>query len=90
MLEFEYPKDPQTSSWYTFDWLNFLDAGEIITSVTHTVPTGITKVDESFTSTATGIKVSGGTNNESYEINCEITTPNNTYNRSALLKVKER
>ena len=53
--------DPNDVPWLTFDWSVFLPASVTIGTVTHTVPSPLTKVQES-TDTGAGtsrVKVSG-------------------------------
>lgn len=53
---------------------DYLDTGETIVTSTWTVPAGITKLAESFTTTVTKIVLSGGTVGTIYEITNTITT----------------
>lgn len=70
-------KDPNATVIYTVDWnTNFLSgvSGGTISTSTWVVPTGITSVTESNTTTTTTIKLSGGTLEQSYTLVNRITT----------------
>lgn len=69
-------KDPQDIRTYTFDWsawLTSLDSDTISASV-WVVPSGLTEVAESETTTLANVKLSGGTNNTTYTVSNRITT----------------
>jgi hypothetical protein len=53
--------DPDAVLDYTIDWSQWLGDGETIAASTWDVPAGLTEVDESETTTATSVRVSGGT-----------------------------
>ena len=82
MVERTFRKDPNAEKPYGFDWYDtsdadkppYLESGETITASTWTVPSGITKVSDSFTDTTTTIRLSGGTEGESYIITNTIET----------------
>ena len=61
---------------YKFDWSDWLDAGETISSKTVTVPTGLTKNSDALADTNTAVLVwlSGGTTGERYTVSCQIVT----------------
>jgi len=59
---------------YTINWADRLATGETVSSAVWSVPPGITKEDESTTSTTSVIWLSGGTAGESYTITCTMTT----------------
>ncbi len=62
------PKDPDEEKDYAVDWTNQLPGGDtIVESTWPTVPTGITKMSDSFSNTGTTIWLSGGTANQTYE-----------------------
>lgn len=79
-----YIKDPDATLDYGFDWnrkqagaadgTGYLAAGETITSSTWIVPTGITQVSASNTTTTTTIWLSGGTVGQPYLITNRIVT----------------
>ena len=66
-------KDPNAILDYSIDWSDWLDTDEISTS-TWTVPAGITKTDESNTTTIATIWLSGGTAGTTYSLLNRITT----------------
>ncbi len=68
------PKHPDSSKWYWIEWsATELDNAPILTS-TWTVPSGITVADSTFVGYYVGVKLSGGTDGEMYEIVNKITT----------------
>lgn len=86
-----WTKDPDAVLDYQIDWGgNWLGSDTIDTS-TWTVPSGITKDDESKTTTTTTIWLSGGTVGERYAITCHITTvAGREDDRTFYVKVEER
>jgi hypothetical protein len=99
-----FPKDPSSILNYEIDWTNggandggandhgWLQGDTIKTSI-WTLPTGITKVTDSTTTTKTTIWVSGGTAGESYDVVNTITTnstPSKTEQRTIRFEVQER
>ena len=74
----EFTKDPGADLDYGWDWSAWLAAGETIISAVVTVPTGLTKGNESNTSTTVTVWLSGGTVSQSgssiYVVTCVITT----------------
>ncbi len=98
------PKDPNAVLDYKFDWAastngsgdtDWLDTdgGETISTKTVTVPTGITKDSDSLTDTNTSVTVwlSGGTDEEDYEVACKIVTSDNREDtRRMTIRVRER
>ena len=88
-----YIHDPDAVLDYGFDWTtdDWLDDGETIATSTWTVPTGITKVDQSNTGTITAIWISGGTDGQFYRvINHIVTSEGREDDRSFFLRVKDR
>jgi len=70
-----FTKDADAILDYVFDWTAWLAAdADTIASHTITVPTGITLVTSSNTTTAATAWLSGGTVGVEYDIGCEITT----------------
>jgi hypothetical protein len=68
-------KDPDERLDYTEDWDDeYLAVGETISSVTYTVPSGITNYSTSNTTTTTTIWLSGGTHGQEYLVSTRITT----------------
>ncbi len=66
-------KDPDATLDYTIDWKKFLGT-DTISSVTWVVPTGLTQVVVSNTTTTATIWLSGGTLNASYEVTNRMTS----------------
>ncbi len=70
-------KDPDSKRKYTIDWTRWLRSqvvGEFISASNWIVPTGLTKVDESFTTEKTTIWLTGGTLGANYDVVNRITT----------------
>lgn len=84
-------KDPSDVADYWFDWTDFLPAEENITGATVTVSDGLTKASESFEDKRVRVRLSGGTVNTDYPIDCLITTDaGQTFEITKTLQVKER
>lgn len=87
-------KDPEAVLDYAIDWDVTGDSwlsGDTISSVTWTVPTGLTKGSESNTTTTATVWLSGGTAGSIYSISCKIVTAGGrTDERTFKLKVEER
>lgn len=86
-------KDPNAQLDYKFEWSDWLESGEVISSYSVTVSTGLTKVTDSKTNTSVTVWLSGGTVNTTYEVVCRITTNSNparTEDRTMTFKVMER
>lgn len=64
-------KSPADVADYWIDWTNVLSSDESITSVSVTVPSGITSPQNSFTNTMVAIRLSGGTAGTTYVITKE-------------------
>jgi len=72
-----FRKDPDAVLDYSFDWSEYLEAGdsaETIATSTFTVDTGLTKDSDSKDDTTTTVWLSGGTAGETYEVRNEIVT----------------
>jgi hypothetical protein len=68
-------KDPNAVLDYTFDYsTNYLVSGDTILTSTWTLPSGITKDSDTFTTTTTTIWLSGGTAGTDYLLINRITT----------------
>jgi len=67
-------KDKDAKLDFMFDWSEWLESGETISSYVLTVQTGITKVSDSKTTTAVTVWLSGGTIGTWYTVACKITT----------------
>lgn len=89
-------KDPNAVLNYMVDWADeekgpWLATGEEISTSTWIVPAGITKTDESDTTTTATIWLSGGTVGESYLLTNRITTNQGRIDdRSFRIYVRER
>ena len=69
------PKDPDATRFYTWDFSDWLDTGESISSYTFpSFPAGLTQVSDSNDTTSVTVKISGGTAGESYDIICRVVT----------------
>ena len=69
-----FVKDPEATLDYQIDWSLWLDSTDRITASTWTVPSGLTKVSDTFTNTTTTIWLSGGTVGATYSVVNHITT----------------
>ena len=71
-------KDPEASLDYQLDYTNYLATGDLISTSTVTVDTGITKVADTIDATnkIVSITLSGGTEGTVYTIKNTITTDN--------------
>lgn len=84
-------KDPNDIADYWFDWTDFLPDTETITAATVTVPTGLTGLSNSFEDKRVRVRLSGGTVDTDYAIDCLITTDaGQTFEITKTLQVKER
>jgi hypothetical protein len=84
------PKDPDAVVDYAFDWSEWLDAGETISSYTITV-NGVTLDSDSQTTTTVTAWLSGGTANTLATLACEIVTSDSrTDERTANIKIRDR
>jgi len=82
------PKHPDSAKWYWFDWSNDELDGAAIDASNWTVPAGITKDAESFSGQRVGIKLSGGTLDDEYELVNQITTSAETLHVRVRIKIK--
>lgn len=90
MLEWDYKKDPGSDGTFSLEWGDFLD-GATIASSSWIIPTGISSASDSHDDYDAFIKIAGGTDDESYELENTIVDSNgDTWNRSVILRVKER
>lgn len=85
-------KDPDEVLNYGFIWAAELAEGDTILSSTWIVPSGITKVSDGNDDDRTVIKISGGTEGDTYEFTNRIVTTvsGETLDQSAKFKVKSR
>ena len=68
-----FVKDPDAKLDYKVDWEEWLD-GDTISASTWTVPTGLTQVSASFSTTTATVWLSGGTAGGSYQVVNRVTT----------------
>ena len=85
-----FVKDPNAVMDYQINWATWLGSDTISTS-TWVVASGITKVSDSRTTTATTIWLSGGTDGTTYALtNRIVTAGGRTDDRTINIQVKER
>lgn len=86
-----YIKDPQSVLDYGFDWSDWLDTDDVVSTSTWTVPAGITEDSDAKTDTTTTIWLSGGTVGSKYRITNRIVTDDGrTEDRSFYVKVEHK
>jgi len=68
------PKSPADVADYYVDWSNFLATTENIDSVAVTATTGLTVGTKDFTNKVARVRLSGGTNGNTYGVTFVITT----------------
>lgn len=88
-------KDPDATLDYVFDWSDWLEDGESISTAAVDVDSGITENtgDRQTTSSAVKVWLTGGSVGERYTVSCEITTDNSPARideRSMTIQVKQR
>lgn len=85
-----FVKDPDAVLDYVWDWTDWLDQ-DVIQSHTFTLPTDLTKVDDSEADGKVTLWMSGGVAKKSYIVGCEIVTAGGrTDERSAIFNVRDR
>lgn len=90
MAVLEIIKDPNSILDYGFDWEDWLN-GDTISSSSWVVPTGITKVTDTFTTTTAVVWLSGGSLGSTYTISNRIVTAGNrTEDRSLIIIMKDK
>jgi hypothetical protein len=83
-------KDPNEVLDYEIDWAARI-GGDTISTVTWTVPGGITKNSDALAGDITVIWLSGGTAGTNYDIGCRVvTTGGRTYDETVTLNVSNR
>lgn len=91
MVEKEFVKDPEAVLDYAFDWSDWLEDDETISSHDVTVGTGLTKDSAGESAGMVTAWLSGGTHNEDYIVACKVTTSlSRTDERSINIRVRER
>lgn len=68
--------DPADSAWYEFDWTSALPTSVTVTSVTHTLPSPLTKVSESTSTPTSAVRVSGAVHGKVYMVEAAATLSN--------------
>jgi hypothetical protein len=89
----DFIKDPNAVLDYGFDWSDWLQAGEIISTSTWLNPDSITINSNAKLDKSTVVWVSGGTPGKSYRLTNRIVTNNSparTEDRTLLIEVQER
>ena len=91
MTEKIFLKDSDAVLDYVFDWSDWLESAETISSHVITVDTGLTKDSDSESSGLVTIWLSGGTAGTDYTVACKIVTSlSRTDERSVLIQCMER
>jgi hypothetical protein len=87
----KYEKDPNAILDYEIDWAAQWLSGDTIQTSTWIVPSGITKVTDTSTTTTATIWLSGGTVGTTYEVTNRITTAGGrTQDQTLVFKIKEQ
>jgi hypothetical protein len=87
------PKDPSAVLDYKYNWTDWLESGETISTHTIITPSGITLNSSSITDTGKSVTIwlSGGTAHRKYNVVCRITTSaSRTDDRTMVIAVQER
>jgi hypothetical protein len=83
-------KDPNEVLDYEIDWAARI-GDDPISTVTWTVPGGITQASNALSGTVTTIWLSGGTAGTSYDVGCRVvTTGGRTHDETATIAVSNR
>jgi len=88
-----FKKSPEAELDYSFDWTDWLTAGEVIASSDWIIPSGLIEEASSSTGQLTVVWLSGGTFGETYTVTNRITTnssPRRTDTRSIKIQVTTR
>lgn len=84
-------KDPDATLDYGFDWTNWMQTSETISTVAWTVATGLTKGSEDTGDYIAKVWLSGGTAGQRYTVACKITTNQSRIDeRTMTIIVEER
>jgi hypothetical protein len=87
----DFTKDPDATLDWHFDWFNWLQTSETITTSTYTVSPGLTIASTSNTTTNTTAWISGGQTSHVYTLtNRVVTNQGRTDERSIVIRVKDR
>lgn len=91
MVESNYTKDPSAVLDYVFDWTEWLETLETISSHVITVDTGLTNDSDSESAGEVTVWLSGGTANTDYIVACKIVTSlTRTDERSINIRCRNR
>ena len=82
-------KDPNATLDYGFDWTDWMQTSETISSVTWAIATGITKGSEVTGSYVAKVWLSGGTAGQRYTVACKITTNQSRIDERTMVIVVE-
>ena len=80
-------KDTEAQLVYTFDWVDWLPAGDSLTTANYTIsarandPDPLIKVAQGIVGTKTFIELSDGQEGKTYTVTCEIATTNGLIDR---------
>jgi hypothetical protein len=86
-----FVKDPSAILDYGFNWSDWLQTGETIASAVWTVSSGITKTSQEESGSIAIIWLSGGTDGESYDVSCKITTSDGrTDERTMTIRIRNK
>ena len=83
-------KDPDEVLDFEVDWTSRIGV-DTISTVTWTVPAGLTKVSQAIAGKVAGVFLSGGTDGQSYNVGCRVVTAGGrTYDETIVLPVRTR
>ncbi|AZM51779.1 hypothetical protein DMA15_03605 [Streptomyces sp. WAC 01529] len=86
-----WEKDPDATLDWVWDWSDWLEPGETITTSTMTVSAGLTLNSDAHSATSATAWVSGGTPGTPYQVtNRIITSAGRIDDRSITIRVKNR
>ena len=91
MARFNFVKDPNAQLDWQFNWSDWLEVGETISSASFIVDDGLTTDSTGHDDTVATIWVSGGTAGNVYRVtNRVVTSADRTDDRSINIRVTER
>jgi len=86
-----FKKDPSDVEDYTIDWSSDMDSSETLTTVTWTVPSGLTKLSEGISGALSTVRISGGVGNTEYTLAALATfSSGRVHERSIYIRVEDR
>ena len=87
----DWTKDPDAKLDWHFDWINWLEQGETITTSSFDVTAGIAVESSTNTTTNTTVWLSGGRPGQNYRVTNRVTTTaGRTDERSITIRVRDR